>query len=120
MDLKKTPGSDLRHLWVTKGNYLPEGLKREALELTFDENQEFTYTGKKMGGNAGVLNERKFSEEDKGKILAELEKPEYINLSLDKKLERLKNIFDRPPSKGTLSTWIKEGKPVQSTVIPKD
>lgn len=121
MELRKSSNSPSRFLWITKGNYVADSMKNEAMELHFDANQEFTFVGNKKLPSIDPTNARKFTEEDKANILKILDQPEFKNLSLDKKLERLKTLdIIKPPSKGTLNNWMKKSKPVQSPKKTKE
>jgi len=120
MELRKNGDNSNRSLWFTKGNYLPESQKKVALELKFDDKQEFTFIGTKATVNLGLNNSRKFNDADKSKIMLEVKKHLNKKLSLDKVIDELKKVgFNAIPSKGTLHTWIKESKSVQSTKSTK-
>lgn len=47
MLVRHPTNNHLRYFCIVKGNYLPEHIKTEALELRFDENMTFSRTGKR-------------------------------------------------------------------------
>lgn len=114
MDLRKQESNPNRFLQVTKGNYLSESKKSKAMELFFNDKQEFEFTGQFVDKN-NLHSKPKFTEEEKAAIIKESEKMLKDGFSYDRILVELPKIgFERPPSKGTLSNWLNEKKDVHS------
>ena len=91
------------------------------MELSFDDKQEFAFTGKKSLESVDSSPKAKFTDEHKGKIMAAVEKLQKEGVSIDKMLVDLKKQgFKNVPSKGTLHGWIKNKKDVQSDKFPDD
>jgi hypothetical protein len=111
MELKKKPDSDMRFLTFTKGNYLPDKLKNVAMQLIFNEKQEFEFTGILVGKTTAgglILPPREFDEKSKAEIMTLVRYYRDEKISMDKMLVILDKEVPRVPSKGTLSNWIKE------------
>ena len=106
MELKKE-GDTQRNLWFTKGNYLPENIKKHSLQLEFDELQEFTYVGKSQVYTA--KNNNKFIS-SKNNILQSIQEiQDKGKISQDNLLVELRKLYpDHAPSKGTLNKWLRE------------
>lgn len=108
MELRKTDDGK-RQLYFTKGNSLPDHLKKKCLELEFDDHQQFTFLGQKEVAKIGGDSSRKFKDEEISKIMKEVTKLKKDGLSLDKILEKLSELdLEHIPSKGTLHKWISE------------
>jgi hypothetical protein len=114
MDLRKQEGNSNRFLQITKGNYLPDSKKSKAMELLFNEKQEFEFTGQYVGNN-NLYSKLKFTEEEKEAIMKDAIKMHQNGFSYDKiRTELTKLGFDKVPGKGTLSNWFNEKKDVHS------
>jgi len=115
MELRKNAGTQYRYLHLTKGNYIPESLKTDSIELIFDDKQEFTFNGKKPIDTVESPSAKIFSEAAKAKVIKAAGKLKAKGLALDKIITELKAAgLDKIPSKGTLHQWMKEEKDVQS------
>ena len=114
MELRKSDLSNKRQLWFTKGNYLPETRKNKAMELSFNDKQEFECTGNYIEKHNGI-NSGKFSSKEKDNIMLQVRKFQKKGLSIDQiKKDLLEMDFSQVPSKGTLHNWIKGEKDSQS------
>lgn len=114
LDLRKQDGSSNRLFQVTKGNYLPESQKSKSMELLFNEKQEFEFNGQFVDKN-NLSNKPKFTEDEKSVIMKEVERMMTDKLPYVRILKELsKSGFEKTPSIGTLSNWIKEKKVVHS------
>lgn len=114
MDLRKQDGSPNRFLQITKGNYLPESKKSKAMELLFNDKQEFEFTGQYADKN-NLLSKPKFTEGEKAAVMIEAEKMLKNGFTYDRILTELPKLgFEKSPSKGTLSNWFNEKKDVHS------
>lgn len=114
MDLRKQESNPNRFLQITKGNYLPESKKNRAMELLFNDKQEFEFTGQYMDKN-NSYSKAKFTDSEKSAIMTEVEKLQQNGISLDNIRNELSKMdFPDIPAKGTLSNWVNEKKNVQS------
>ena len=115
MEIRKNGNGNNRQLYFTKGNYLPEDKKKEALELMFNDKQEFTFSGVKAQNITGNINSRIFTPKEKSDIMNNVKKYRKLDkdISIDNTLKKLReDKLLKVPSKGTLSGWLKG---VQST-----
>lgn len=111
MDLRKLEGSDKRYLHFTKGNNLSEKVKSKAIELSFDDNQQFHF----IGNSSNINVTRKYDEEETAKIMSIAKPLKEKGISYDKILVELeKEKLVRIPSKGKLSELLGDSKIVQS------
>ncbi len=103
-------GDTTRSLWMLKGNHLPESMKKQGMQLNFDENQHFTYAGKcdyvSTSINNKFLDSKEIMVAHINVLLSQDPK-----ISQDKIQANLKNKFPKSaPSKGTVCKWVKELK----------
>lgn len=113
-DLRKMEGNPNRFFQVTKGNYLPESQKSKSMELLFNAKQEFEFTGQFVDRN-NLHSKPKFTEEEKSAIMKEVERMLVEKLPYVSILTELPKLgFEKTPSIGTLSNWVKEKKVVHS------
>ncbi|MEP6683935.1 MAG: AAA family ATPase [Parafilimonas sp.] len=108
MELRPNDQLHKRELGFLKGNYILDDRKRETLLLEFNENQQFSYIETK--GVTSIKRGREFSLEEKQAILEKAKEYREAGLSLDKTKDALNTDFEKVPSKGTLSNWLKEGQ----------
>lgn len=114
-ELRKPDNSNKRVLHITKGNYISDAIKSKPLEFTFDDKQQFHFTGHLFKSATSQINTRVFDEEEKSKIIYEAKNLRIKKVSFDKILKELEvSGFKKIPSKGTLSSWLNESKNVQS------
>lgn len=107
MELRPSDHLHERELLFLKGNYLLDEWKKKSLLLGFNENQQFSYI-ETIGSHCNTTNkERIFPEDQKQLIIEEAKKLRETGLSYDKILIKLKEKFDRVPSKGALLNWLK-------------
>jgi len=105
MELKKPDNSNRRDLYFTKGNYLPESLKSQAMQLTFDNKQHFQLIGSNPVSNSNSKS-RTFSKEEKDKIMKIAEPLRKQDMSFDNiRIELTKMNLPKVPSKGKLVEW---------------
>lgn len=106
MELRKPDSSNRRELYFVKGNALPDSVKSQALQLTFDSQQQFHYNG---SINNFTKTNRQYSDEEKLKILSIAKPLKEQGHSFDSILSELsKNGLEKVPSKGKLFELIKE------------
>ena len=116
MDLRKE-ADGTRTLWFTKGNNIPDSMKKEGLKLKFDENQHFTLIGKSLYVAATVNNKYKFSKVKIMDSVAVIEE-RCGKLSYDKILVELRKEYGAStPSKGCFVGWMKERKSLEDDDI---
>lgn len=114
MELKKPDNSNRRDLYFTKGNYLPESLKSQALQLTFDNKQQFQLIGSNPVSNSSS-NSRIFSKEERDKIMRIAEPLRKQGMSFDNiRIELTKMNLPKVPSKGKLVEWFSDSDLSQS------
>ena len=105
MDLKKE-ADGTRTLWFTKGNNIPDSLKKEGLKLSFDENQHFELIGKSKYVPATINKKFQLNKPEIMKSIEALESKGKI--TQDGIVEKLQEIYgNKAPSKGTVSNWIR-------------
>lgn len=112
MEMKKPDNSNRRDLYFTKGNYLPESLKNQAMQLNFDNKQQF-----KLIGNSAISNSssRTFSKEEKEMIMKISEPLRKQEVSFDNiRIELEKINLPKVPSKGKLVEWFSDSDLSQS------
>lgn len=103
-----------RFLWVTKGNYVPDNIKKSALKLEFNNMQQFKLLGY-ADYDIAPIKSRKYSEEEKEGIMRLATVLKFDEkFSIDKILQVLENNFGYAPSKGTLHSWLKEEENLRS------
>ena len=108
MDLRKQDGCTNRYLQITKGNYLPEATKSKALELFFNDKQEFEFKGQ-YSDRTYSFGKSKFTGDEKTAIMEEVRILHEKEMSLDKIRDELAKLgFSSVPAKGTLSNWLNE------------
>lgn len=106
MEMKKPDNSSRRDLYFTKGNYLPESLKSQALQLHFDNKQQF-----QLIGNSAISNSisRTFSKEEKEMIMKIAEPLRKKEVSFDNiRIQLEKMNLPKVPSKGKLVDWFSD------------
>lgn len=112
MEMKKPDNSNRRDLYFTKGNYLPESLKSQAMQLHFDSKQQF-----QLIGNSAISNSssRTFSKEEKDKIMKIAEPLRKQKVSIDNiRIELSKKDLPKVPSHGKLVEWFSDSELSQS------
>lgn len=101
-------GDTTRSLWMLKGNHLPESMKKQGMQLNFDDNQHFTYSGKCDYVSTSINNKFVDSKETMVAHIIDL-LGTNSKLSQDKIQAELKKKFPKSsPSKGTVCKWVKE------------
>lgn len=110
MELRNS-GANRRELWFTKGNSLPDDIKKNALSLEF-KDLKFSYEGevplRLASHNNSPVRRSKYDYNKKEMVTRILELKES-GLSFDKVRETLCIDFpDTCPSSGTIKAWYKE------------
>ncbi|MBL7735944.1 MAG: AAA family ATPase [Chitinophagaceae bacterium] len=114
MEMKKPDNSNRRDLYFTKGNYLPESLKSQAMQLNFDSKQQFQLIGSSPVSNSNSSS-RFFSKEEKDKIMKIAEPLKKQDISFDNiRTELSKMGLPKVPSKGKLVEWFSDSDLSQS------
>jgi predicted ATP-dependent serine protease len=109
MELRRPDSSQKRILHFTKGNYLPDSIKNNPLELFFNDKQQFHFVGNSSGNK---INARFFSKEQKATILKIAEPLKKEGFSYKKILVKLEenSEIDKLPSRNTLVKMLEETK----------
>lgn len=109
IEMRADDNTSIRTLTPTKGNYIPDNMKKKPISLNFSTDTLTFEAATDNSFTSFTLNKREFSDVERDSILTEALKLRANGLSYDKIHEDLKGMsFRKVPSKGRLFTWMKK------------